>query len=93
MKNILKRNAQYKIVLIMVVIYSGLLLISYQELNKVKEENNNLTNKYMDISEKYTECQEEKNIILDEVVVLEEENQILGSYAAYHQLGIKKDKL
>lgn len=77
----------------MVVIYSGLLLISYQELNKVKEENNNLTNKYMDISEKYTECQEEKNIILDEVVVLEEENQILGSYAAYHQLGIKKDKL
>jgi len=93
MKNILKRNTQYKIVLIMVVIYSGLLLISYQELNKVKEENNNLTNKYMDSSEKYTECQEEKNIILDEVVVLEEENQILGSYAAYHQLGIKKDKL
>tara|TARA_Y100000389_G_C17392178_1_gene480498 strand:+ start:520 stop:738 length:219 start_codon:yes stop_codon:yes gene_type:complete len=72
----------------MLIISSVLLLISHQELNKVKEENTNLNNKYVEISEKYTECQQEKNIILDEVIMLEEENQILGSYAAYHQLGI-----
>tara|TARA_B100000497_G_C7551617_1_gene333307 strand:+ start:473 stop:742 length:270 start_codon:yes stop_codon:yes gene_type:complete len=79
---------KFYIVLVMLIISSVLLLISHQELNKVKEENTNLNNKYMEISEKYTECQQEKNIILDEVIMLEEENQILGSYAAYHQLGI-----
>ena len=79
---------KFYIVLVMLIISSVLLLISHQELNKVKEENTNLNNKYVEISEKYTECQQEKNIILDEVIMLEEENQILGSYAAYHQLGI-----
>ncbi len=79
---------KFYIVLVMLIISSALLLISHQELNKVKEENTNLNNKYVEISEKYTECQQEKNIILDEVIMLEEENQILGSYAAYHQLGI-----
>lgn len=79
---------KFYIVLVMLIISSVLLLISHQEFNKVKEENTNLNNKYVEISEKYTECQQEKNIILDEVIMLEEENQILGSYAAYHQLGI-----
>lgn len=79
---------KFYIVLVMLIISSVLLLISHQELNKAKEENTNLNNKYVDISEKYTECQQEKNVILDEVIMLEEENQILGSYAAYHQLGI-----
>ena len=41
-----------------------------------------LIDDYLDISEKYTECQMENSVILDEVLRLEEENQILGSYAA-----------
>ena len=85
---IIYMRIKFYIVLVMLIISSALLLISHQELNKVKEENTNLNNKYVEISEKYTECQQEKNIILDEVIMLEEENQILGSYAAYHQLGI-----
>ena len=41
-----------------------------------------LLNDYLDLSEKYTECQMENSVLLDEVLRLEEENQILGSYAA-----------
>jgi len=77
-------RAKLYIILVMLVIFSGLPIILNDSLNKLREENTNLTNQYMDISKKYTECQEEKNIILDEVMRLEEENQILGSYAASH---------
>jgi len=77
-------RAKLYIILVMLVIFSGLPIILNDSLNKLKKENTNLTNQYMDISKKYTECQEEKNIILDEVMRLEEENQILGSYAASH---------
>lgn len=41
-----------------------------------------LLNDYLNISEKYTECQIENSAMLDEIIRLEEENQILGSYAA-----------
>lgn len=41
-----------------------------------------LVDDYLDISEKYTECQIENSTMLDEIIRLEEENQILGSYAA-----------
>jgi hypothetical protein len=41
-----------------------------------------LLNDYLNISEKYTECQIENSTMLDEIIRLEEENQILGSYAA-----------
>ncbi len=40
-----------------------------------------LRNDYLELSEKYTECQMENSVLLDEVLRLEEENQILGSYA------------
>jgi len=77
-------RAKLYIILVMLVIFSGLPIILNDSLNKLREENTNLNNQYIDISKKYTECQEEKNIILDEVMRLEEENQILGSYAASH---------
>ena len=41
-----------------------------------------LLNDYINISEKYTECLIENSTMLDEIIRLEEENQILGSYAA-----------
>jgi hypothetical protein len=41
-----------------------------------------LLNDYLNISEKYTECQIENSTMLDEIIRLEEENQILGSYDA-----------
>jgi len=41
-----------------------------------------LVDDYLDLSEKYTECQMENSVLLDEIISLEEENQILGSYAA-----------
>jgi len=41
-----------------------------------------LLNDYLNISEKYAECQIENSTMLDEIIRLEEENQILGSYAA-----------
>ena len=62
----------------MVVLYPSLNI----RLDSVKKNNTDLIDQYLDISEKYTECQMENTVLLDEVLSLEEENQILGSYAA-----------
>ena len=73
---------RFYIVSIMFIIVLGLNIILNNTLDKEQEKNTNLIDQYLDLSEKYTECQMENSVILDEVLRLEEENQILGSYAA-----------
>ena len=75
-------RVKFYIVSIMFVIVLGLNIILNNTLDKEQEKNTNLIDQYLDLSEKYTECQMENSVILDEVLRLEEENQILGSYAA-----------
>tara|TARA_R100001460_G_scaffold28390_2_gene56878 strand:+ start:788 stop:1036 length:249 start_codon:yes stop_codon:yes gene_type:complete len=75
-------RVKFYIVSIMFIIVLGLNIILNNTLDKEREKNTNLIDEYLDISEKYTECQMENSVILDEVLRLEEENQILGSYAA-----------
>ena len=75
-------RVRFYIVSIMFIIVLGLNMILNNTLDKEQEKNTNLIDQYLDLSEKYTECQMENSVILDEVLRLEEENQILGSYAA-----------
>jgi hypothetical protein len=75
-------RVRFYIVSIMFIIVLGLNIILNNTLDKEQEKNTNLIDQYLDLSEKYTECQMENSVILDEVLRLEEENQILGSYAA-----------
>ena len=75
-------RVKFYIASIMFIIVLGLNIILNKTLDKEQEKNTNLIDEYLDLSEKYTECQMENSVILDEVLRLEEENQILGSYAA-----------
>mgnify|MGYP003135442857 FL=1 len=75
-------RVRFYIASIMFIIVLGLNIILNKTLDKEQEKNTNLIDEYLDLSEKYTECQMENSVILDEVLRLEEENQILGSYAA-----------
>tara|TARA_B100000963_G_scaffold289568_1_gene259094 strand:- start:4526 stop:4774 length:249 start_codon:yes stop_codon:yes gene_type:complete len=75
-------RASFYVVTIMLVIMVVLYLSLNIRLDSVKKNNTDLIDQYLDISEKYTECQMENTVLLDEVLSLEEENQILGSYAA-----------
>ena len=79
-------RVKFYIVSIMFIIVLGLNIILNNTLDKEREKNTNLIDEYLDISEKYTECQMENSVILDEVLRLEEENQILGSYAAFQAI-------
>ena len=75
-------RSKFYVVSVMFIIVLVLNITLNNTLDKVQEKNTNLIDQYLDLSEKYTECQMEHDIILDEVLRLEEENQILGSYAA-----------
>ena len=75
-------RASFYVVTIMLVIMVVLYLSLNIRLDSAKKSNIDLIDQYLDISEKYTECQMENTVLLDEVLSLEEENQILGSYAA-----------
>jgi len=75
-------RASFYVVTIMLVIMVVLYLSLNIRLDSVKKNNTDLIDQYLDISEKYTECQMENSVLLDEVLSLEKENQILGSYAA-----------
>lgn len=72
-----------KFYLYVVTIICVLLLVLNITLNntldKVQQKNINLIDQYLDISEQYSECEMDYNIVLDEVIRLEHENQILGS--------------
>jgi len=75
-------RSKFYVVSVMFIIVLVLNITLNNTLDKVQEKNTNLIDQYLDLSEKYTECQMENSVILDEVLRLEEENQILGSYAA-----------
>ncbi len=75
-------RSKFYVVSVMFIIVLVLNITLNNTLDKVQEKNTNLIDQYLDISEKYTECQIENSVMLDEIIRLEEENQILGSYAA-----------
>ncbi len=75
-------RSKFYVVLVMFIIMLMLNVTLNNTLDKVQEKNTNIIDEYLDISEKYTECQIENSTMLDEIIRIEEENQILGSYAA-----------
>lgn len=75
-------RSKFYVVSVMFIIVLVLNITLNNTLDKVQEKNTNLIDQYLDVSEKYTECQIENSVMLDEIIRLEEENQILGSYAA-----------
>jgi len=55
----------------MFIILLVLNIVLNHTLDKVQEKNTTLIDQYLDLSEKYSECQMEHDIILDEVLRLE----------------------
>jgi len=64
-------KARFYIVSIMFIILLVLNIVLNHTLDKVQEKNTTLIDQYLDLSEKYSECQMEHDIILDEVLRLE----------------------
>ena len=63
-------RVRFYIVSIMFIIVLGLNIILNNTLDKEQEKNTNLIDQYLDLSEKYTECQMENSVILDEVLFI-----------------------
>ncbi len=64
-------RSKFYVVLVMFIIMLMLNVTLNNTLDKVQEKNTTLIDQYLDLSEKYSECQMEHDIILDEVLRLE----------------------